>query len=562
MTSITPVPGVSYAACARPNPTGNLAVCCLWAPVEREATRFPEAAIVGPCVAPAGVGLIVRTLLANPQICFLFVTGPDLSGTRAAIERILSPQPAASLDAARVAAGLQDVPASAVATLWVLPGMADGAGEWDWLALARIEGVLVRLNPHRAAQLYPVPTPNADERATRRGPPARTYVGETLWTVWPRLLGDIAAHGAESETAAGVKQRELLAASWTFSAKATLASRVPAWVDARFVGPAPEIRWDRIDFDADMPEEDREEWEDATGWGVEAYRDGTWHVREGGDYADNTLGDFPSRDAAKAAVEAWAAAQGPGYLALERYARQHFTDREEKPEGVEYVYRDRLVSRGADQLTACIAALIEDSESRKAVAVTWDVGETPGLDALLRGGFWRYPDARAKNPPCLVQLWFRRDADGSLYTHATFRSHDILRAGLPNAWGLCRLAEEIAGVLEWPLGRLTIASLSAHVYADGWALARELGAAHGRHHFENDDRAILRVRYGRPGEVDNAEIGQYLVDLLHPDGRVAATLMGATPEGAEAKVLRAGWVTTLSHAAWLGRELVRAGGVR
>lgn len=48
--------------------------------------------------------------------------------------------------------------------------------------------------------------------------------------------------------------------------------------------------------------------------------------------------------------------------------------------------------------------------------------------------------------------------------------------------------------------------------------------------------------------------------MLAPSGEVVDKIEARTAEAAETAVLRAGWVTTLSHAAWLGRELARATG--
>ena len=81
-----PVGGVSYETCRFPNPDGTTAVCGLWTPVERLAAEHPDAYMVGPCYSTAGVDMIVRTLLVNPQIHELHVVGPDLSGTQAGIK--------------------------------------------------------------------------------------------------------------------------------------------------------------------------------------------------------------------------------------------------------------------------------------------------------------------------------------------------------------------------------------------------------------------------------------------------------------------------------------------
>jgi len=572
-----PVPGVAYDACAFPSPSPSLsactAVCCLWEPVERAAKNYRHAYMVGPCVSPAGVDYILRTLRANPQITGLLITGADLSGTRALLITALK--------------------TSGLAAAWT----AD-------------ENVFNLLHD-RPSIVPPIPPPDPGLQGTRRGPPARTYTGETLWSVWPRLLGDIVRHGTTSPTAYGTEQKELLAASWTFDAQATLGPppildasdlgghphddlpvdllpRIPSWV-AQVVLPLPDIRWKASWHQTGAV------WDEAgSGWGIYPLSDGHWNVRMGDANGEIALGHFNSLEAAKAAVAA-ELRRDPTVYALEHYALVHFLGVDARPEGVDYVYFDRLTQKDDDQLARCFTVLQEDPEQRRAVAVTWDTGtETQPSDAA------------GKNPPCLVMLWFRRDEDGSLYTHATFRSHDILRAGLLNAWGLCRLAEDMANNLGWPLGRLTISSLSAHVYSDGWEQAETLAQAHGRKVHEEDPRSILRIRHVPPPPPDSRYpnvcefincrapvmhvetfaggnrgwcavhtpwsghheycgkqcpemIGASIaVDLLSPEGVTLRTIEGKTAEGVEREVLEQGWVTTLSHAAWLGRSLAAA----
>lgn len=91
-----PVQGVPYDACRFPNPDGHVVVVCLWQPVERAVERYPDAAIAGPCVSPAGVDCVCRTLLANVGITRLIVQGPNLSGTRALLLRAEAGRCAAS----------------------------------------------------------------------------------------------------------------------------------------------------------------------------------------------------------------------------------------------------------------------------------------------------------------------------------------------------------------------------------------------------------------------------------------------------------------------------------
>ena len=478
----TPVPRVHYNTCKFQNPSGTFAVCGLWAEPDKLAAAYPNAYMVGPCYSAAGADMIVRTILANPQIHELLVTGPDLSKTRDDIRREF-------LEEWKDNSLLKQL-------------LRSGEG-------AIYDRYLLQTNRYKI--VFPLREPAADVRPSLgRGWPGQRIVGATLWEVWPRVLREIVNHGAESPTAYGTRQRELLAPTWVFGVEATLhtmhgAGLVPAWF---------------------------------------AHLEGV----------------------------------GQGEQALDDYAAVHFLGSAPKPEGIAYTYADRLRSMGDDQIARCVETLRKDPEQRRAVAVTWDVGtraEThmsiPAFGSLVPEPYKREgaaSDAASSNPPCLVGLWFRRDADGSLFTHATFRSHDLPKAGVQNAWGLCRLAEQVAQDLGWPIGRLAICSLSAHAYDPDWEWVTKLVQERGRGTFEEDsERAILVVRRAQQAvdEVRAVETGEppvwYLeVDLLDGSGRTITTLRGASAESLEKKVLQAGWVTTLSHAAWLGRELVRAEG--
>lgn len=90
----------------------NVAVVALWSPVKRIRRRHPHAAIVGTLYSVRGVDLLVRTLLANPQINIVVVDGMDLSvgksTTRALAETLLG--------VSREEVG-DDIPDAAVETL-------------------------------------------------------------------------------------------------------------------------------------------------------------------------------------------------------------------------------------------------------------------------------------------------------------------------------------------------------------------------------------------------------------------------------------------------------------
>lgn len=213
-----------------------------------------------------------------------------------------------------------------------------------------------------------------------------------------------------------------------------------------------------------------------------------------------------------------------------------------------YSYGHRLLGRWDDQVARAVEILSAQAEQRRVLLSTWDPGERGefhlGLDAITRPS-----DMLGKHPPCLTQIWLRRDENGSLYTHASFRSHDLLRAGPANAWGVCRLAERVADRLGWEVGQVAITSHSAHVYEIDWEAAQRVGKQRGRWVFEDDPRGHLRVR---PFD------GFVVVELLGGDGQVLDSF-SRKPGRAIDEALSRGWVTTLSHAAWLGRRCAEEG---
>lgn len=474
--SFNAVPGVRYARCLMWDPRGDHAYCSLWGDPASLPLYLHRRGVYlsGRCVSAAGVDRMVATLQANPQITTLCVDGPDLTGLRVLIQQRLQE-----------------------AGIWVRTHATSGDfhGDVHWLTRGR-------------APVIGDFTVAADDVLRAPGPPGRSYVGRTLWAVWPRVLGEIVRHGTTSPTSYGNAQRELLSLTWTFNAASTLL-HVPDWMPL--------------------------------------------------DTLPGAEGDFRQR--------------------LDAYAEAHFLGTAPAPEGVSYVYADRLrKSFGDDQIQACIDALRENPGQRRALASTWDGGNAearavlkqaqqeydrgahdgivPALYEPATAALAARSDATKRDPPCFVSVWFRQDARGRLYTHALFRSHDMLRAAVGNAWGLCRLAQHVAEELGWPPGQLTITSLSAHVYDDGWALAEELAQARGRAAaVEDDDRTILDVQpYLDPAVAEQGvEIIRYA-----PDGTEVATIRAPSAERAIQQALEQGWVSTLSHAAWLGRVATAA----
>ena len=220
---------------------------------------------------------------------------------------------------------------------------------------------------------------------------------------------------------------------------------------------------------------------------------------------------------------------------LEAYYPQLLT--RNRPEHIAYTYGERLFDfNGRDQVSAIVDALRETRYSRRAVAGLWDPAR----------------DAGSADPPCL-NLIQARIRDGKLYLTAYFRSHDIFRAWLMNAFGLRKLQAEIARrVGDCMIGDLVIVSQSAHIYADSWQTARAITREHEREFLKNprlvrDPRGSFNIR---------VEGFQIRVDHYSPEGNLLATFNGSTARALQRDL--AFFVSRVDHAIYLGGELAKA----
>ncbi len=209
----------------------------------------------------------------------------------------------------------------------------------------------------------------------------------------------------------------------------------------------------------------------------------------------------------------------------------------ERPENVAYTYGERLYDFGGrDQIAAMVDEIKATRYSRRAVAALWDPARDPG----------------AADPPCL-NLLQARARGGKLYLTAYFRSHDIYRAWLMNAFGLRRLQAHIAERIgNCMLGDLVLISQSAHIYADSWDAARRITVDHAAEYLKNprlvrDPRGSFNIR---------VEGYQIRVDHYSPEGNLLATFNGATARALQREI--AFYTSRIDHAIYLGMELAKA----
>ncbi len=141
---------------------------------------------------------------------------------------------------------------------------------------------------------------------------------------------------------------------------------------------------------------------------------------------------------------------------LGKYSEQFLS---KDQQGFVYTYGNRLRKhfQGIDQIHEAINRLKNCQESRRAISVTWD----PSVDTIN------------DEVPCMILVDFKM-RNGKLNTTGLWRSHDIYGAWLPNAVGLTNLALYAAGELGVKVGKLTIHSISAHIYEVNFKDAKTL----------------------------------------------------------------------------------------
>ncbi|MEK7108267.1 MAG: thymidylate synthase [Patescibacteria group bacterium] len=232
--------------------------------------------------------------------------------------------------------------------------------------------------------------------------------------------------------------------------------------------------------------------------------------------------------------------------AIEAY-HQIFLSREPKP-GIAYTYGSRLrqwkldgVNTAVDQVvTGLIGNLANSPDSRRAVATTL----VPAIDAT------------AKEPPCLISVQCLQSLD-KLHLFATFRSQDIFKAAIPNAFGLLALQREITEATGFAPGSLCIQSVSAHIYEGDFDHAKKLIDCSFL------DRAPKRVWEAKDADprgsfIVRLEDGEIVAEHQGPDGAMLGEYRGKTAKDISLKVSQLALVSQVGHALDLGHELQKA----
>lgn len=213
---------------------------------------------------------------------------------------------------------------------------------------------------------------------------------------------------------------------------------------------------------------------------------------------------------------------------LDEYLPQVMTA--EIPDGLEYTYGSRFRSP-RDQIQSIIDQVNEEDYTRRAVAVTWNVQTDDG------------------NPkaPCLVMIQ-ALVSSGKLYLTCTIRSNDMFGAWPQNAFALRNIQKEIAVATGKEMGKLTIISVSAHIYERDYERALTTVQAHKpRVECVHDLRGnfVIRLRDER-----------IRVTHLSLSGRPLQKFEGKTAQSLMEQICL--FVSDVSHAIYLGTELQRA----
>ena len=215
------------------------------------------------------------------------------------------------------------------------------------------------------------------------------------------------------------------------------------------------------------------------------------------------------------------------------------------PAGTSYTYGARLGAysdSNFNQIEFIIEKLKENLITRRAVATTI----IPEFDS------------KQKSPPCLSQIQLLSDNEGKLNFFATFRSHDLFKAAIPNAYGLLNLQNYICEKVGVSRGILSINSISAHIYEEDWKNAGDIlkcqkwenVSTRFNENIDLDERGVVRLR------VQDKEIVFELIELA--SGESIYKITGKTAREIIMKVAKLNLLSKPDHYADITIELVKA----
>jgi len=190
-----------------PNGWDRVAVVALCPPsMKKVRERWPHAAVIGPLRTVRGIDLLVRGLLANPQIRVLVMVGKDVvegEPTVQALHLLWRDMGTNALkDDVAACGGVDDI-----LNHVCLVDPANVIGSTHEMAWAKATGKNGSCDRPGGPIILPPPPPEPTTRAPH-GDPGERIAGDTLTDVWPRALDRILTCGREIPTHYGLT-REL-----------------------------------------------------------------------------------------------------------------------------------------------------------------------------------------------------------------------------------------------------------------------------------------------------------------------------------------------------------------
>jgi len=193
-----------------------------------------------------------------------------------------------------------------------------------------------------------------------------------------------------------------------------------------------------------------------------------------------------------------------------------------------------------NQITESIIRNMKNSpDSRRAVATTM----VPWIDAT------------SDEPPCLTQIQTLQ-LDGQLHLLATFRSHDIFKAAIPNAFGLRHLQSTIAKQTGFGVGFLQITSQSAHIYEPDWDSAKKLSDCAFWH--APPENFTGESSDPRGSFVITTDAKNIIVELQGPEGQTFIAWKSTSADHLCREISKLELFSQTSHALDIGIQLARA----
>lgn len=229
---------------------------------------------------------------------------------------------------------------------------------------------------------------------------------------------------------------------------------------------------------------------------------------------------------------------------LNKYAKTIFFD-SKLPEGVSYTYGNRLFNfpsnENINQIEYMINKIKEFSNTRRAISVL----------------FHPYIDKNSKSPPCLTMIQVLVN-NKRLNMFAVFRSHDIFKAGVPNAFGLRKLQSYIAKETGYEVGKLSITSNSAHIYEEDWENAKKLCMCEIWEKPIDPTFDPTKDSDPRANVIINLVKEKIVVDILSPNGDIIISLSGDDAKQLMKKIANLDLLSKPEHWGYLGMELQKA----